>query len=86
MFLVYRLFKPLLILALYILAVCIGIESAIAKTKNIKVSVSYKPKIHKQLNVKKFKLNHPIKISKRELVNHLVSLRYKGSSIGNKEL
>ena len=86
MFLVYRLFKPLLILALYILAVCIGIESAIAKTKNIKVSVSYKPKIHEQLNVKKFKLNHPIKISKRELVNHLISLRYKGSSMGNKEM
>ena len=86
MFLVYRLFKPLLILALYILAVCIGIESAIAKTKNIKVNISYKPKVYEQLNVKKFKLNHPIKISKREIINHLVSLRYKGSSFGNKEM
>ena len=85
MFLVYRLFTPLLILPLYLLSISVGIENASAKTKNIKVSVSYKPKVHEQLNVKKFKLNHPIKISKRELVNHLVSLRYKGSSMGNKE-
>ena len=86
MFLIYRLSKPLLILALCLLSVSVGIESSSAKTKNIKVSVSYKPKVHEQLNVKKFKLNHPIKISKRELVNHLISLRYKGSSMGNKEM
>ena len=85
MFLVYRLIKRLLILVLYVLAVSVCTESVSAKTKNIKVSISYKPEIHEQVNVKKFKLNHPIKISKRELVNHLVSLRYKGSSIGNKE-
>ena len=86
MFLVYRLFKPLLFLVLYALAVSVGTESVSAKTKNIKVSVSYKPKIHEQVNVEKFKLNHPIKISKRELFNHLVSLRYKGLSMGNKEM
>ncbi len=86
MFLVYRLFKPLLILVLCVLVVFVGIESVSAKTKNIKVSISYKPKVHEQLNVKKFKLNHPIKISKREIVNHLVSLRYKGLSMGNKEM
>jgi hypothetical protein len=85
MFLVYRLFKPLLILVLYILVVFVGIESVSAKTKNIKVSVSYKPKAYKQLNIKKFKLNHPIKISKREIINHLVSLRYRATAIGNKE-
>ena len=85
MFLVYRLFQPLLILVLYVFVVFVSIESVSAKTKNIKVSISYKPKVHEQLNVKKFKLNHPIKISKRELFNHLVSLRYKGSSMGNKE-
>ena len=85
MFLVFSLIKPLLILVLYVLTVSVGTESVSAKTKNIKVSVSYKLKIHEQLNVEKFKLNHPIKISKRELVNHLVSLRYKGSSMGNKE-
>ena len=86
MFLVYRLFQPLLILVLYVFVVFVSIESVSAKTKNIKVSISYKPKVHGQLNVKKFKLNHPIKISKREIVNHLVSLRYKGLSMGNKEM
>ncbi|MBT3517755.1 MAG: hypothetical protein HN465_09260 [Nitrospina sp.] len=86
MFLVYRLFQPLLILVLYVFVVFVSIESVSAKTKNIKVSISYKPKVHEQLNVKKFKLNHPIKISKREIVNHLVSLRYKGLSMGNKEM
>jgi hypothetical protein len=86
MFLVYRLIKPLLILVLYVFAVSVCTESVSAKTKNIKVSISYKPEIHDQVNVKKFKLNHPIRISKRELVNHLVSLRYKGSSMGNKEM
>ena len=86
MFLVYRLFQPLLILVLYVFVVFVGIESVSAKTRNIKVSISYKPKVHEQLNVKKFKLNHPIKISKREIVNHLVSLRYKGLSMGNKEM
>ena len=86
MFLVYRLIQPLLILVLYVFVVFVGIESVSAKTRNIKVSISYKPKVHEQLNVKKFKLNHPIKISKREIVNHLVSLRYKGLSMGNKEM
>jgi len=86
MFLVYRLFQPLLILVLYVFVVFVSIESVSAKTKNIKVSISYKPKVHEQLNVKKFKLNHPIKISKRELFNHLVSLRYKGLTMGNKEM
>ena len=86
MFSIYRLFKPLLIVVLYFLAVSVGIESVSAETKNIKVNISYKPKVYEQLNVKKFKLNHPIKISKREIINHLVSLRYKGSSFGNKEM
>jgi hypothetical protein len=85
MFLVYRLFKSLLIIVLYILVVFVGIENVSAKTKNIKVSVSYKPKFYEQSNVKKFKLNHPIKISKREIINHLVSLRYRATAIGNKE-
>ena len=67
MFSIYRLFKPLLIVVLYFLSVSVGIESVGAETKNIKVNISYKPKVYEQLNVKKFKLNHPIKISKRGL-------------------
>ena len=78
-------FKPTPYLLLCIFAVSVGMESVSAQTKNIKVRISYRPQLNEQLNVKKFKLNHPIKISESEIVNHLVSLRYKGSSIGNKE-
>ncbi|MGY8766361.1 MAG: hypothetical protein ACKVI5_05835, partial [Nitrospinaceae bacterium] len=52
---------------------------------NNDIKVSYISKRHGNFNVNKFKLNHPMKISKREVVNHLVSLRYKVSSLGNKE-
>ena len=52
---------------------------------NNDIKVSYISKRHGNFNVNKFKLNHPMEISKREVVNHLVSLRYKVSSLGNKE-
>ena len=86
MVLVNRFLKPILYLLFCILAVSGGLENAGAETKNIKVRVSFKPQLHKKLNVKKFKLNHPIKTSKREIINHLVSLRYKETSFGNKEV
>jgi len=84
MVLVNRFFKPVLYLICYILAVSGGLEDVSAETKNIKVRVSFRPQLHKRLNVKKFKLNHPIKISRSELINHLVSLKYKETSMGNK--
>tara|TARA_B100001123_G_C15077509_1_gene934277 strand:- start:193 stop:888 length:696 start_codon:yes stop_codon:yes gene_type:complete len=61
------------------------VENASAKTKNIKVSVSYRSKQDEVLNIKKVRLNHPIKISKSEIINHLASLRYQGTSMGEKE-
>ena len=84
MVLINQFFKPTLYLLFCILAVSGVLENASAETKNIKVRVSFRPQLNEKLNVKKFKLNHPIKISKREIVNHLVSLRYKETSIGNK--
>ncbi len=84
MVLVNRFLKPILYLLFCILAVSGGLESASAETKNIKVRINFKPQLHKKLNVKKFKLNHPIKISKREIVNHLVSLRYKETPFDKK--
>ena len=56
-----------------------------AGLRNNDIKVSYISKRHGNFNVNKFKLNHPMEISKREVVNHLVSLRYKVSSLGNKE-
>ena len=84
MVLVNRFLKPIMYLLFFILAVSGGLENASAETKNIKVRINFKPQQHKKLNVKKFKLNHPIKISKREIVNHLVSLRYKETSFDKK--
>ena len=86
MVLINRFFKPTLYLLFCILAVSGVLENASAETKNIKVRVSFRPQLNEKLNVKKFKLNHPIKISKREIINHLVSLRYKETSMGNKEV
>ena len=84
MVLINRFFKPTLYLLCLILVISEGLENASAETKNIKVRVSFRPQLNEKLNVKKFKLNHPIKIYKKEIINHLVSLRYKETSLGNK--
>ena len=86
MVLINRFFKPTLYLLCFILVISGGLENASAETKNIKVRVSFRPQLNEKLNVKKFKLNHPIKISKKEIINHLVSLRYKETSLGKKEV
>ena len=84
MVLIIPFFKLALCSLCCILTVSGGFENAIAETKNIKVRVSFRPQLYKKLNVKKFKLNHPIKVSKKEIINHLISLRYKETSLGNK--
>ena len=60
------------------------IESADSQQDSLKISL--RSQLHGNSDFKKFKLNHPIKTSKREIINHLVSLRYKETSIGNKEV
>ena len=60
-------------------------EGADSGKNNITVSLSYKSKLHGNFNVEKFKLNHPIKISRTEIIHHLISLRFKGTFLGNKE-
>ena len=49
------------------------------------IKVSFRSQLQGNSDFKKFKLNHPIKISHREIINHLASLRYKGTFLGNKE-
>jgi hypothetical protein len=58
-------------------------EGANSEKKDIKIS--YISKHQGDFDVKKFRLNHPIKISRAEIINHLVSLRYKENYLGNKE-
>lgn len=81
----YRSLKPTVYLLFFILAISGGVEIVDAQVKNIKVRLSYKSKVDGNFNVKKFKLNHPLKISQKEIINHLVSLKYKETSMGSKE-
>ena len=85
MVLMYRCLKPIVYLLFFILVISGGVEIVDAQVKSIKIRLSYKSKVDGNFNVKKFKLNHPLKISQKEIINHLVSLRYKGISIGSKE-
>ena len=81
----YRCLKPIVYLIFFILAISEGVESVDAQVKSIKIRLSYRSKLDGNFNVKKFKLNHPLKISQKEIINHLVSLRYKGTFMGDKE-
>ena len=56
-----------------------------ASSKKSKVKIVFRSQFYENSNLTNLKLNHPIKISEEELFNHLVSLRYKGTFIGNKE-
>ena len=85
MILIDRFFKAALYLLLCILTISGGLKNASAQSKDIKISVSFRPKINKKINIKNFKLRHPIKIAKKEITNHLVSLKYKETSLGNRE-
>ena len=49
------------------------------------IKISFRSQTHANSDFKKFKLNHPIKISHGEIINHLASLRYKGTFLGDKE-
>jgi len=81
--LVIRLLKILVIFFFLGLAV-FGIAEAVASNKN-KVKITFRSQFHEVSKVGHMKLNHPIKISQEEIFNHLVSLKYKGTFIGNKE-
>ena len=81
----YRTLNPTVYLLFFILAISGGVEIVDAQVKSIKIRLSYKSKLDGNFNVKKFKLNHPLKISQKEIINHLVSLKYKGTSMGSKE-
>ena len=83
--LIRRYLKVMMLLLFFVPFVFGVTEGADSGKNDIKVRLSYKSKLHGNFNVEKLKLNHPIKISQAEIVNHLVSLRYKSTFIGNKE-
>ncbi|MBT4374682.1 MAG: hypothetical protein HOD16_03230 [Nitrospina sp.] len=56
-----------------------------AGSKKSKVKITLRSQFHENSNLTHLKLNHPIKISQAEIINHMVSLRFKGTFLGNKE-
>jgi hypothetical protein len=62
--------------------------SATPKTdvlKKSKIKITLRSQFYENSNLTHLKLNHPIKISQAEIINHMVSLRFKGTFLGNKE-
>jgi len=56
-----------------------------AGSKKSKVKITFRSQFYENSNLNNLKLNHPIKISQAEIINHMVSLKFKGTFIGNKE-
>ncbi len=83
--LIRRYLKIMMCLLFFVPFVFEVAEGADSGKNNTTVSLSYKSKFHGNFNVEKFKLNHPIKISRTEIIHHLISLRFKGTFLGNKE-
>jgi hypothetical protein len=50
-----------------------------------KVKITFRSQFHENSNLTHLKLNHPIRISQAEIINHMVALRSKGTFLGNKE-
>jgi len=50
-----------------------------------KVKITFRSQFYENSNLTHLKLNHPIKISQAEIINHMVTLRSKGTFLGNKE-
>ena len=56
-----------------------------AGSKKSKVKITFRSQFYENSNLTHLKLNHPIRISQAEIINHMVSLRSKGTFLGNKE-
>ena len=56
-----------------------------AGSKKSKVKITFRSQFYENSNLTHLKLNHPIRISQAEIINHMVSLKFKGTFIGNKE-
>ena len=79
-----RQYLQVIMFLLFYVPFVLGVAEGANLGKN-DIKVSYISKLQGNFNVKKFRLNHPLKISHSEIINQLVSLRYKGTFLGNKE-
>ena len=53
-----------------------------AGSKKSKIKITFRSQFYENSNLTHLKLNHPIKISQAEIINHMVSLRSKGTFLG----
>ena len=56
-----------------------------AGSKKSKVKITFRSQFYENSNLTHLELNHPIQISQAEIINHMVSLKSKGTFLGNKE-
>ena len=61
-----------------------GVVEGAGSKKSI-IKITFRSQFYENSNLTHLKLNHPIKISRAEIINHMVSLKSKGTFIGNKE-
>jgi hypothetical protein len=79
----FKFFQVVVVIVFFSLSV-FGVVEGVNLKKN-KVQIKFRSQFHENSNLTNLKLNHPIKISLAEIVNHMVSLKSKGTFIGNKE-
>lgn len=56
-----------------------------ADPEKINIKITFRSQLYGDASLKGIKLNHPIKISYKEIINHLISLKYKGTFLGDNE-
>tara|TARA_B110001454_G_scaffold197749_1_gene201435 strand:+ start:64 stop:825 length:762 start_codon:yes stop_codon:yes gene_type:complete len=54
-----------------------------ADSEEINVKIHFRSQSYQKSNIDKLKLNHPIRISQADIINHLISLSYKTSFLGS---
>ncbi len=63
----------------------IGCSSTEKSLQKEQLTITYRPQFSSEQEIKKFRLQHPIKISNEQVINHLLSLRYEGLSLLGKK-
>jgi len=77
-------FKMVVVVFIFFSPAFFGVAEG-AGSKKSKVKITFRSQFYENSNLTHLKLNHPIKISQAEIINHMVSLRSKGTFLGNKE-
>ena len=63
----------------------IGCSSTEKRLQKEQLTIKYRSQLSLEKELQKFRLQHPIKISKEQVINHLLSLRYQGLSLLGKK-